>query len=132
YTCPSPSHYPYQWYWDSCFTAIARSSYDAARSREELRSLLRAQRPDGFIGHTIFWGQRIDAERARRYNVTDRDDHTTWTIQPPLIAWAWEIVAQRSSDEPGFAGEAVTELERHYDWLHENRGLDRDGLLTII
>lgn len=132
YTCPSPGHYPYQWYWDSCFTAIARSSYDAARAREELRTLLRAQRPDGFIGHTIFWGQRIDAERARRYNVVDRDDHTTWTIQPPLIAWAWEIVARRSDDDPSFAGEALEPLARHYDWLAEHRDLDGSSLLAIV
>src|SRR5262249_8687742 len=67
-----------------------------------------------------------------RYNVTSRDDHTTWTIQPPLLALAWEVVAERSDDEPGFGGEAIEQLERHYDWMHDNRGLDRDGLLAII
>jgi hypothetical protein len=55
YTCPSPDRYPYQWYWDSCFAAIAWRRFDPSRSRAELESLLSAARPDGFIGHTIFW-----------------------------------------------------------------------------
>ena len=133
YTCPSPGHYPYQWYWDSCFNAIAWSNIDAGRAQEELRSLLRAQREDGFIGHTIFWGERVSADRARRYNVVDRDDHSTWTIQPPLLAWAWEIVAGRSGDErEAFVVEGLEGLQRHYDWLAANRALDDSGLLTII
>jgi len=54
YTRPSPSRYPWQWYWDSCFAAIAWRRFDPARARRELETLLAAQRPNGFIGHTIF------------------------------------------------------------------------------
>ena len=56
YTRPSPSHYPWQWFWDSCFSAIARRHLDRDRARRELQTLLAAGRSDGFIGHTIFWG----------------------------------------------------------------------------
>src|ERR1700749_2686715 len=52
YTQPSPGHYPFQWYWDSCFAAIVWRRFDATHSRAELESLLAAQREDGFIGHT--------------------------------------------------------------------------------
>ncbi|MGH2873202.1 MAG: MGH1-like glycoside hydrolase domain-containing protein, partial [Solirubrobacteraceae bacterium] len=55
YTSPSPGHYPWQWYWDSCFAAIANRTFDPARSRRELESLLASALPDGSIGHTIFW-----------------------------------------------------------------------------
>src|SRR5579871_353396 len=44
YTCPSPGHYPWQWYWDSCFTATSWRHFDPERSRRELESLLAAQR----------------------------------------------------------------------------------------
>ena len=40
YTCPSPRHYPWQWYWDSCFAAIVWRRFDAERSRRELETLL--------------------------------------------------------------------------------------------
>jgi hypothetical protein len=64
YTCPSPGHYPWQWYWDSCFTATVWRRFDPDRARRELESLLAAQREDGFIGHTIFW-ESPSATRGR-------------------------------------------------------------------
>ena len=72
YTCPSPGHYPWQWYWDSCFTAISWRHFDPERSRRELESLLAAQREDGFIGHTIFWNTPLTGRRRYTYNVTSR------------------------------------------------------------
>src|SRR6058998_2418738 len=69
YTCPSPGHYPWQWYWDSCFTAIAWRRFDPSRARRELESLLAAQQPDGFIGHTIFWDTPLRGPRRFTYNV---------------------------------------------------------------
>src|SRR5256885_224525 len=71
YTCPSPGHYPWQWYWDSSFTAIAWRHFDPARARRELESLLAAQRFDGFIGHTIFWNTPLTGVRRFTYNVTE-------------------------------------------------------------
>src|SRR5436190_23836183 len=88
YTCPSPGHYPWQWYWDSCFTGIAWRHFDPARSRRELESLLAARRPDGFIGHTIFWNTPLTGRRRFTYNVTSPRAATTASIQPPALAWA--------------------------------------------
>lgn len=123
YTCPSPSHYPWQWYWDSCFTAIAWRHFDPQRSRRELESLLAAQRGDGFIGHTIFW-TALDAGRRFTYNVTSADATMTSSIQPPTLAWAWRIAV---GDPAG-----VPAIVRHYDWLAAKRDLDGDGLLWIV
>src|SRR2546421_4505445 len=83
YTCPSPGHYPWQWYWDSCFSAIAWRHFDPARSRRELESLLGAQREDGFIGHTIFWDRPLDGVRRFTYNVGASGQLMTSSIQPP-------------------------------------------------
>jgi hypothetical protein len=58
-------HYRWQWYWDSCFAAIAWRHFDATRFRAKLETLLAARRPDGFIGHTISWSTR-SAARGRR------------------------------------------------------------------
>ena len=63
YTRPSPGRYRWQWYWDSCFAAIAWRHFDPARSRAELETLLAAARPDGFIGHTIFWEHPVSGAR---------------------------------------------------------------------
>jgi hypothetical protein len=124
YTCPSPRHYPWQWYWDSCFTAIVWRHFDPDRARRELESLLAAQREDGFIGHTIFWNHPLRDLRRFTYNITARGALSTSTIQPPLLAWAWRITVGDPAAEPRIAA--------HYNWLAGHRDLDGDGLIWII
>jgi glycogen debranching enzyme len=133
YTCPATPRYRHQWHWDSCFHAIAWCRYDVARAREELRTVLRGGRSDGFIPHTVFWHNHPRWRRAPFY-ATQRvrgNRHTT-TIGPPLLPFAWERVAACSHDEPGFAAEALHALEAHLDWLDRERDVDGDGLITIL
>ena len=124
YTCPSPGHYPWQWYWDSCFTAIAWRHFDPTRSRRELESLLAAQDEDGFIGHTIFWSEPLTGSRRYIYNVLSPTASMTASIQPPLLAWAWAQAVGDPALEPRIA--------RHHEWLASHRDLDGDGLLWIV
>jgi hypothetical protein len=124
YTRPSPGRYPWQWYWDSCFAAIVWRRFEASRSRAELESLLAAQRPDGFIGHTIFWHGPVSLARLPFYNVRSRDALQTETIQPPLLAWAWRIAVGDPAEEPRIGAQM--------DWLAANRAIDGDGLLWIV
>ena len=124
YTRPSPLRYPWQWYWDSCFAAIAWRHFDPERSRLELESLLAAQRASGFVGHTIFWNRPVSIWRRLFYNVRNRGAEMTETIQPPLLAWAWRIAVGDPAAEPRIAA--------HADWLAANRDLEGDGLLWIV
>ena len=124
YTRPSPGHYPWQWFWDSCFAAIVWRRLDAQRARTELETLLAAQRGDGFIGHTIFWGGPPTGYRRFTYNVISVSDLTTASIQPPLLAWAWRIAVGDPAEVPA--------IGRQHDWLESNRDLDGDGLIWIV
>ena len=124
YTRPSPTRYPWQWYWDSCFAAIVWRRFDAERSRSELESLLRASREDGFVGHVVFWDHPISLKRRLYYNVDSRSSPMTSTIQPPLLAWAWRIAVGDPAADPRIA--------RHHQWLRANRDLEGDGLLWLI
>lgn len=125
YTEPSPGRYPWQWYWDSCFAAIVWRRFDPARARAELESLLAVQRPNGFVGHTIFWRQPVTLPRLAFYNVaTRRGFLQTETIQPPLLAWAWRIAVGDPAEEP--------RIGLQLDWLSAERDLDGDGLLWIV
>jgi hypothetical protein len=123
YSRPSPGHYPWQWYWDSCFHAVVWRRFDRERAESELRSLLDGGSGDGFIGHTIFWDRPVDWQRRWTYNVTSKRARNTSTIQPPLLAWAWRIAIGDPSAEPRIAA--------HHRWLEANRDLDGDGLLWI-
>jgi glycogen debranching enzyme len=130
YTCPATPRYRHQWLWDSCFHAIVWRRFDPHRAREELRTLLRAGRTDGFVPHTAFWGRPAGWRRAPFY-ATDsiRGATATASIGPPLLAVAWELVAE---GDPEFAQEGLGPLRAHLDWLAHHRDPDGDGLLTII
>lgn len=133
FTCPSPPRYRHQWYWDSCFHAIVWRHFAPERAREELRTLLRGGRLDGFIPHTIFWHDRAGWRRAPFYATHSwRWNRATAHIQTPLLALAWEAVAAVSPEERSFATEPVGALRLHYDWLDRHRDPDRDGLISII
>ena len=124
YTSPSPGHYPWQFYWDSCFAAIAWRHIDPERSRRELTSLLNAQTSDGFIGHTIFWDRPLTGVRRFTYNVVTPGATMTASIQPPLLGWAWSLAVGDPAAEPRIAAQLR--------WLQAHRDLDGDGLLWIV
>lgn len=124
YTRPSPTRYPWQWYWDSCQTAIVWRRFDPARARAELESLLAAARPDGFIGHTVFWTEPVSHQRRLFYNVHSRHDFMTATIQPPQLAWSWRIAVGDPARVPA--------IVRHHDWIAANRDLEGDGLIWLL
>ena len=90
-----------------------------ARAKAELETLLAAATPQGFIGHTIFWGHLVTPTRALFYNLCDRHDFMTATIQPPLLAWAWRIAV----GDPA----AVPEIGAHQDWIEAERAIAGDG-----
>jgi hypothetical protein len=133
FTCPATPRYRHQWYWDSCFHAIAWRHFDPARAREELHTLVRAGRLDGFIPHTAFWDRPAYWRRAPFYGTyTVFGASATATLQTPLLAVAWELVAAASPGHPEFVAEALPPLRLHYDWLARERDIDHDGLLTTI
>jgi hypothetical protein len=124
YTRPSPGRYSWQWYWDSCFAAIAWRHFDPARSRAELETLLAAARPDGFIGHTIFWEHPVSGARRLFYNVIHHGDFMTSTIQPPALAFAWRVAVGDPALEP--------RIVAHHAAILAERDLDGDGLLWLL
>lgn len=130
--CPDARKFPAQFDWDSCWHAIALARLDPAAARAELRTLMRAQRSDGFLPHTIFWHRPVLPTRRFFYSMYARSDRATQTIQPPFEAFAWELVARASPDDPGFAAQGVAALRARHDWLERERDADGSGLLCLI
>jgi hypothetical protein len=73
YTCPSPSAYPFQWAWDSCFHAISLTHFDIPRAQEEISSLLRAAYPDGFLPHIVMWQDELRVNAVRDFPIALSD-----------------------------------------------------------
>ena len=133
YVMPSIGRYEWQWFWDSCFHAIALSTLDVELAKAELNTLLIPQREDGFIGHLTYWGRWGSLASA----VTGQTSPGEWRrrhsgmIQPPVLAHALLRIAEESGDVE-YLGDVLPKVGRYYEWLSRERDVDGDGLIGVI
>ena len=136
YVCPSKEHYTHQWFWDSCFHAIVLSHFDADLAKNEIDSLLFAQRSNGFIPHVIFWDRHnynnfianLGSRLESKFSIFPSG---TELIQPPLIAQAVEAIYKKDRDLK-FLQRVIPKLKTYYLWLERHRDPDNDGLISIV
>lgn len=127
YTVPSPSTYPYQWLWDSCFHAIVLAKLEPEAAKDELRSLIARQQADGMIPHMIFWKPRF----TRPYHVWWDKGGASSITQPPMLAYAaWEIYQQTGDKE--FLAEIFPKTLAFYEYLIAMRDPHDHHLISII
>ena len=131
FVVPSLRGYPFQWFWDSCFHAIALTHLDLDQAKAELRTLMSGALPDGFIPHIIFWEMDKQPDFLSRNIVGMTSPNYSSTMQPPIIAYAVERVFQATGDT-AFRDEALPILTGFYRWLRANRDPDDDGLIAVI
>ena len=86
YTVPTNRLYPYQWNWDSGFTALGIWHFNKWRAWLEITSLLDAQWEDGMVPHIIF--RRNDPDYFPGPDVwkTNTEPPTSGHSQPPVLA----------------------------------------------
>lgn len=131
FVVPSLTGYPFQWFWDSCFHAIALIYIDLNQAKAELDTLMSAALTNGFIPHIIFWESEKRDYFLSRNLVATMNPNFSSTIQPPILAYAVERVYHATGDE-AFLQRSLPVLVKYYRWLKENRDPDDDGLLAII
>jgi glycogen debranching enzyme len=85
---PSKAKYIGIWNWDACFHAVALRHIDPELARNQLRTMLIHQRPNGMIPDAVYDGGVID----------DLDHPVKGEVtKPPVIAWtAFKITRDRS------------------------------------
>lgn len=126
YTVPSPSTYPYQWLWDSCFHAIVLAKLEPEAAKAELLALLSKQQEGGMVPHLIFWEPKI----TRPYQVWWEKGVSSIT-QPPMLAYAaWEIY--EATKDTAFLREIFPGLLAFYTYLIEKRDPHDHHLISII
>ena len=131
FSVPSLTGYPFQWFWDSCFHAIALTHLDPDQAKAELTTLLSGAQPDGFIPHIIFWEMEKQPDFLARNIVGMTSPYFSATIQPPIIAYAVERV-YRATGDAQFLETALPSLTAYYRWLRYHRDPDEDGLIAVI
>ena len=131
FVVPSLTGYPFQWFWDSCFHAIALTHLDLEQAKAELTTLLSGAQPDGFIPHIIFWEMDKQPDFLSRNIVGMTSPYFSATIQPPIVAYAVERV-YRATGDTEFLNKALPVLTAYYRWLRYHRDPDEDGLIAVI
>ena len=131
FVCPSPTTYPFQWWWDSAFIAIALLHVDPELSKQEIRCLLQGARPDGFMPHMILWEKSAHERAYAEYSIRLAHPFYTATIQPPVIGRSIERIYEATGDAE-FVRAVLPTVRMIFDWLDDIRDPDRDGLIAII
>ena len=132
FVCPSPTHYPFQWFWDSAFHAIALLHVDPELSKQELRCLMQGAQSDGFQGHMLLWEREAHAHWIQNeYSIRLGHPYFTATIQPPVVARAVERIFEATGDA-AFVRDMLPPMVRFFDWLARVRDPDNDGLIALI
>jgi len=127
YTVPSPSTYPYQWLWDSCFHIIVLAKLDPDAAIAEVKALLARQFDDGMIPHMIFWNPLL----FRPYNIGWGKKGTSSITQPPMLAYAsWEIYRKTNNVE--FLRETFEGTYAFYRYIIEKRDPRDNHIVSII
>ncbi len=132
FIAPSNVEYTFQWLWDTAFHAIVLSNFDTDWAKREIHTLMMGQWEDGFVPHTIFWGDRkilphwayIESRQSLR-------PQTTAHTQPPMVALAVESIYEKDPDLE-FLKEVLPKIAKFHRWLIENRDDDQDELVSII
>jgi glycogen debranching enzyme len=131
YTVPTKGLYPFQWNWDSCFTALGQSHYDADRAWTEIETLFAHQWDDGMVPHMVFH------EAAPAYFPgpdvwgTGRAVPTSGITQPPVAGHCVWRLYQRTGDADRARG-LLAGLDRWHDWFYRTRDPKGEGLVALI
>jgi glycogen debranching enzyme len=136
YMQPSPTTYPYQYFWDTClhvFILTALEEHELAK--RNMRSLFAMQDDDGFVGHMLFWSRVRPAKWTDIFQSRPSRElfrpHMSALIQPPLVAQTLQRIYAGTEDRT-FLKEMLPKLKKYFDWLGKHRDLDGDGLISII
>lgn len=128
YTVPSPSSYPYQWLWDSCFHAIILADIDLPAAKAELLTLTKRQFRNGMIPHMIYWEE---VPTTSFPHIAWGKESTSSITQPPMLAYAaWQLY-ERDHDKQ-FLKELYPAMCRFYNFFFHHRDPKNHKLIGII
>jgi putative isomerase len=115
---PSKVQYVGIWNWDACFHSLAFRHVDPVLARNQLRTMLACQLPDGMIPDAVYDEAIIaELEHPLRAEVT----------KPPIMAWA-ALKLDEVAPDLEFLQEIYVPLVRWNAWWFSMNDDDADGL----
>ncbi|MEL7091806.1 MAG: hypothetical protein AAFN94_08745 [Pseudomonadota bacterium] len=128
FTIPTHGLYPYQWNWDSAFTALGFATFDPDRAWAEVTSLLAGQWPDGMIPSILFRTEAQDYfPGPARWGPTPGPIPSTGVSQPPVLA---TVVRKLTEGAPVRRAAVFEQLFAWHRWYHDAR--TSDGIVCTV
>jgi hypothetical protein len=135
YTVPTKGLYPFQWNWDSCFTALGQNYYDEDRAWTEIETLFEHQWPDGMVPHIVFHVHDDGYFPGPDVWATNRPTATSGITQPPIAGFALRQLFERAKDRAAVerrARELLKKIDKWSSWFYANRDPHGEGLVAIL
>lgn len=135
YTVPTAGLYPFQWLWDSGFTALGWAKFDEPRAWQEFDLLFRGQWANGMLPHIIFHQAEASYFPGPDVWGSDHNPPTSGITQPPVIAPVlWHL--RENAQNPTLAHQAIRRLfpkvMAYHRWFHAARDPQNTGLVAVV
>ena len=134
FTIPTKRLYPYQWNWDSAFSALGIATYDLGRAFKEIESLVEAQWSDGMIPHIVFRNDDPDYFPGPSVWGTNQSPPTSGISQPPVLASILLQLEQldESHEYEEILEKLVPKIFAWHKWFHQFRDPDGLGIIAAV
>ena len=130
FTLPTKGLYPYQWNWDSAFTALGWAQFDPDRAVRELETLFASQWPDGMVPHIIFHAEEPGYYPGPSvWQANNGPIPSSGISQPPIAA---SIALTLFDQRPEGVAALFDRMAAWHEWWHRARDPDGHGVISII
>ncbi len=142
FTIPTSRLYPFQWNWDSGFTAIGQCHFDIDFAIGELESLFSGQWENGMLPHIIFHSQN-EKTYFPNYDFWDanvnlgapQNPKTSGITQPAVHGFILECLLERFPENQkiqSFAKQIFPKIVNLHRWFYKYRDPENEGLIFIF
>ncbi len=142
FTIPTSQLYPFQWNWDSGFTALGQCHFDLDYAIRELESLFSGQWENGMIPHIIFHSENektyfpnYDFWNAKVNSGAPNKPKTSGITQPAVHGFIIENLLERFPDNEkliDFVKAIFPKIVHSHRWFYQYRDPEREGLTFIF
>ena len=132
FTIPCDTLYPFQWNWDSAFSALGIYSYDEERALSEIDMLFKGQWDNGMIPHIIFHKEAKTYFPGPEIWESNTTPKTSCISQPPVITsviWFMITMGFNNKEKINYY---FDKLMKYHIWYITNRDPYNKGLLSIF
>ncbi|MEM6761512.1 MAG: hypothetical protein AAF615_01420 [Pseudomonadota bacterium] len=132
FSVPTKGLYPFQWNWDSAFSALGYAHVSAERAVEELETLAASQWADGMIPHIIFHNRDDGYFPGPDVWQSGTTPPTSGITQPPVLAIAMERLVARGMLGAERLGPLLDVADRWHAWFEVARQDPASGAIGVV